>query len=136
MIDSNAVFRKWHLQSATVAELAGDRVYCPMFPEGYDPGVNGIALTFNTRGGTADLDVPLITPSFQVRAWAPASEPRRARELYRAVFDLVHGAMAVDLGADGYILWAREQVQGQDLTDPDTGWATVLAYFEAMMRAA
>jgi hypothetical protein len=55
--------------------------------------------------------------------------------VHRAVWDLVHGAENVNRGADGYIVCAQEEVQGQDVTDPDTGWPTVVAFFAVTMRA-
>ncbi len=134
MIDTNATFRSWLTTSAAIVALVGDNINCPDLPAGANPAAGEKWISFFSRGGTADLYVPFLTSALQLKAWARTAV--EAREIYRAVFDLVHGASAVDLGVDGFIVCAWEQVQGQDLSDPDTGWATVLAFFDVTIRNA
>jgi hypothetical protein len=144
MIDSNAAFVAWISQSTALTGLLGaamgiqpgpPAIYCGMLPEGYKPEVNGRAITFATRGGPgADPEVPIISPSIQVECWAPALCSQQAREVYRALFDQIAGKCNINLGANGYILSCIEEVHGQDLTDPDTQWTSVLAYYRLTLR--
>jgi hypothetical protein len=134
MIDTNAAFRSWLLQSDAIQAMTEGRVYCPDLPEGIDPS-NGVAITFQRRGGNADLYLPIVSPSITVKCWAGRDQAVQANQLYRAVFDQVHGQNNVNLADLGYVLSCFEQVQGQDVTDPDTGWATVVTFFQLTMRS-
>jgi hypothetical protein len=135
MIDSNLAVKTWLSSSQAITGLVGDRIYCGMLPEGYDPEVDGDAITFFTRTGTAHPELPLISPSVQIECWSQVHGQQRARAVYRAVFDLCHQKNHIDLGEAGYILSSTEEVQGQDLIDPDTKWAEVLTYYRLTMRA-
>ncbi|HWR36372.1 MAG TPA: hypothetical protein VN622_10935 [Clostridia bacterium] len=135
MIDSNAALRAWLLSDPAIVALVGGRVYWPTLPQDHLPERDGLAITVSTRGGRSDAEMPIINPSVQIETWAPAGEHVRAREVYRAIYDLLHGACGIDLGANGYVLSCLEEVQGQDSIDPETKWATVLSFYRLMMRA-
>jgi hypothetical protein len=135
MIDSNLALVTYLGRSTALTALVGNRIYCGMLPQGYKPEVDGRAITFLTRGGQADPELPIIRPSVQIECWAPALDSQGARELYRAVFDQLHQKNNIDLGAAGYILSSFEEVQGQDLVDPDTEWASVLSYYRLTLRS-
>ena len=91
------------------------------------------AVTLETVGGETDENLPLISPIVQVRCWSK-SDPEEARLVYRLVHDALHDKRGVDLGADGFLLNAREAVHGQDLIDPETRWPNVLSVFQFIFR--
>jgi hypothetical protein len=143
MIDSNLTFATWLRTNAALTALLGDAIgvspavpaiYCGMLPETYRPEVNGCAITFSTGGGLGDPEVPIVSPRVQVECWAPALSSQQARAIYRALYDLIAGQNSIDLGAAGYVLSCIEEVQGQDLTDPDTQWTSVLCYYRLTLR--
>lgn len=145
MTDSNAALVAWLMQSDAIADLVANQapssdvkcaslIFCGMLPQGYKPDVNGPAITFSCRGGDAPAEVPIINPSVQIECWAPALANKQARQLYGAVFDQIANKNNIDLGSDGFILACTVEVLGQDLTDPDTEWPSVLGYFRLTLR--
>jgi hypothetical protein len=91
------------------------------------------AVTLETVGGETDGDLPLISPTVQIRCWSE-KDPEEARLVYRLVHDALHDRRGVDLGANGFLLNAREAVYGQDLVDPETRWPNVLSVFQLIFR--
>ena len=91
------------------------------------------AVTLETIGGATDENLPLVSPTGQVRCWSE-SDPEEARLVYRLVHNALHDKRGVDLGADGFLLNAREAVHGQDLIDPETKWPNVLSVFQFIFR--
>ncbi len=91
------------------------------------------AVTLETVGGGTDENLPLISPMVQVRCWSEGN-PEEARLVYRLVHDALYDKRGVDLGANGFLLSAREAVQGQDLIDPETRWPNVLSVFQFIFR--
>ena len=136
MIDSNLALVTYLTQSAALIALVDNRIYCGMLPQGYKPEKNGCAITFMNRGGAADPELPIIRPSVQIECWAPALASQQARQVYGAVFDQLHQKNNIDLGDAGYFLSITEEVQGQDLVDPDTQWCSVLSYYRLILRSS
>jgi hypothetical protein len=134
MIDANGTILAWIAGDTATMALATGGVFSPKIPQDYNP-TNGLALAVSSRGGTAEDECPILEASIQVLAWAPQDEGLRARALYRAIFDLMHGKTNINLGAAGYIFSAVEEVAGQDGEDPETKWATVTSFFKVMMRS-
>jgi hypothetical protein len=69
-------------------------------------------------------------PSVQFNCWA--DDPIEARKIYRALYDELNGlnnAQVTIDGTDYFILYSREEVQGQDIQDiiPDF-WNTMSFY--------
>jgi hypothetical protein len=91
------------------------------------------AVTLENVGGETDENLPLISPTVQIRCWSESSL-EEARLVYRLVHDALHDKRGVDLGADGFLLNAREAVHGQDLVDPETRWPNVLSVFQFIFR--
>lgn len=138
MIDTDAIIKSFLATDTALAVLVGTRIYCPRLPE----GATLPAIGFFTRGGTSTPYIPEIPePSVQFDCWAKDEEIAGvevkgsivARQVYRALYDALQGIQNVAVGSN-YILSAREEVQGQDLIDPDTGWNRVLTFFEIMVR--
>ena len=132
--DSNKIIRTYLAAQATLTGVVSTRIYCPRLPE----NATLPALGFFTRGGESMPYIPgIVTPSIQFDCWADS--PISARQVYRALYDVLQGiqnqTVTVD-GSDYMILSAIEEVQGQDLQGQDIPeYYRVLALFSIMIRA-
>lgn len=132
--DTNSIVRAFLVAQTVLTNLVFHRIYCPRLPE------NTVlpALGFFTRGGRANPHIPgILTPSVQFDCWGDS--PQAARQVYRALYDVLQGiqnqTVTVD-GSDYVILSAAEEVQGQDLQDVDIPtYYRVLTSFSIMIRA-
>ena len=137
MVDTNIIIRTYLLESSVLTDplilLIGDRLYCPRLPE----NATLPAISFFTRGGTADAEVPTVfSPSVQFDCWA--DNLIDAREVYRALYDALQGLDSAEVTIDGtlyYIMKAREEVQGQDLVDVDIpNYFRVLVFYSITIQ--
>lgn len=140
MLDPNLAILTWLKGSAALAALVGTNVFSPALPEGFSAMASNVpdpaqrAVVIRKRGGTSQPEIPAVLgPSFAVEAWA--LEATDAQQIYGVIRDLMHGATSVDLGPAGFVILAQEEVPGQDVTDPETHWAIVVAYYHVMLRA-
>ncbi|MBN1690450.1 MAG: hypothetical protein JW901_05475 [Dehalococcoidia bacterium] len=113
--------------------MIGTRLYSSSLPAGYTLP----AICYSTRGGDSDEYIPeIIQPSKQFRCYD--DDPIGARAVYRALYDALQGIQNVKVaisGTDYYILSAKEEVQGQDLIDPDVpNLYYVLTFFSILLR--
>lgn len=140
MMDTNILLRKWILANASVTVLlgvppnAGGGVYVGDLVKGFDPVNIGPGITITNVGGVTDPEMPIFDDRKQVRIWAGVEQGMLARQVYSAVRSLIHGKTNIAIPNTGYIMRCLEAVAGQDVTDPDTGWATVLGFFQLMAR--
>jgi len=132
--DTNSIIREYLVNQATLTDIVGTHIYCPRLPE----NTTLPAVGFLTRGGTSTPYIPgIVSPSVQFDCWG--TSPLVARQVYRALYDILQGiqneSVTVD-GSDYVILSAREEVQGQDLQDIDApNYYRVLTFFSIMIRA-
>ena len=129
MIDAVAAIREVLLADAALVVKVGDRIYLQRLPEGHD--FDQQALVFSIRGGTTELYIPFIRPSVLFQAWGQNSIA--AQEVYRALHDALHDQSRVSV-ASGFLVYASEEVFGQNLIDPDTKKPFVLAFYRAIFR--
>jgi len=140
--DTNSIIREYLVNEAVLTAVVGTRIYCPRLPE----NTTLPAISFFTRGGDATPYIPgMPEPSVQFDCWAKeytgatSSASVRAREVYRALYDVLQGIQreVVTVGGINYIIWsAMEEVQGQDLVDVDIqGYFRTLAFFKFMIKA-
>ncbi len=132
--DTNDIIRAYLVDQATLTDIVSARIYSPRLIENADLPAMG----FFTRGGTAHAYIPgLLMPSVQFDCWGDS--PVSAREVYRALYDVLQGIhmQSVTLDSVGYtILSALEEVQGQDLQDVDIlNYYRVLTFFSFIIRA-
>ena len=138
MVDANVLVREWLLAQTSVTSLIGTGninggVYCGDVPEHFDPTL-GPCIQIQRQGGSSHSEIPaVIDARMHIRVWAGVEQYLSASQLYSAVRDVMHGAEMVQL-ADGFVIRCIETVPGQDVTDPDTGWATVFGFFQLMAR--
>ncbi len=137
LVDTNRLIRQYlQTSSATndpLIALISTRLYCPRLPE----NVTLPAISYFTRGGTADANVPnIFSPSVQFDCWA--DNLIDAREVYRALYDALQGLgnAAITIGGTTYyITKAREEVQGQDLVDIEVpNYFRVLTFYQITIR--
>jgi len=137
LVDTNHLIQKYLTTSSTQTDpliaLVGTRIYHLRLPE----KATLPAISYFTRGGTADPEVPnIFSPSVQFNCWSDDKE--EARQVYRALYDALQGLGNVGITIDGttyYITKAREEVQGQDLVDIDIpGYFSVLAFYSITVR--
>jgi hypothetical protein len=138
MVDTNTLLRFWLLSAASITSLLGTNIngsiYCGDIPDTFDPTL-GLAIEISGAGGSSHPEINTITDDRKmVRIWAGANEFLKARVLYNAVNSLIHTATNVDLQTKGYMMRCIEVTSGMDITDPDSGWATVVAFYKLMAR--
>ncbi len=129
MIDAVAAIREVLLADSALTAKVSDRIHQLRLPEGHD--FDQQAVVFSVRGGTTDLYVPFVRPSIQIQAWGKDSVA--AQETYRLVHDALHDKSRVSV-ASGFLMFAFEEIHGQNLIDPDTKKPYVIAMFRAILR--
>ena len=123
------------------------RIYAGHLVPGFDPQYGpgyvirvGGGTTAGTGGGSAHPEIPIIMPRMQLTTWAGINQYKIARDLYRAAYEWIQRMTNVELGFDvagnhiGYVMSCIEQVEGQDVDDPHTGFATNISFWKLMMR--
>jgi hypothetical protein len=150
LIDANLLLRTWLLtpaingvQNPALAVLTNPtNIFAGHLPPGVDTSVepaivvrNGGGTASATGGGTAHPEIPIIRPRMQITAWCGPNQFQLARQLYGAIFDWMQGKTAIDLGAAGFVMSSLEETEGQDVTDPHTGFATVVSFWNLLLRA-
>ncbi len=132
--DTNSIIRAYLVDQTVLTDIVAMRIISPRIPE------NTVlpALGFFTRGGSSTPYIPgIVTPSVQFDCWG--ATPLVARQVYRALYDVLQGIQNVTVTVDGsdyLILGATEEVQGQDLQDVDIPeYFRVLTSFSIMIRA-
>jgi hypothetical protein len=139
-VDTSLLLRTWLLTLQPVTTLIGNGninggIYCGDLPESFQP-INGPCVQIMHSGGSAHPEIKLLADDKKmIRVWAGANEYLKAHQLYSCVYDGIHTATNLDFGANvGYMMRCLEVIAGQDVTDPDTGWATVVAFYNLMAR--
>lgn len=134
MINDQAILRNYLAAASGVKALTGSRIYAsrnvPI--EGWKPSA-GACLVFKRRG-----DLPLdesgmaISASYQVKCYGGGGNLNQqlvsAQALYRAVYDVLN------FGTSYNILGSQKEGGGDVLTEPDTDFPYVLAFFRVQLR--
>ncbi len=131
MVDSNIVIRDWLIAQTGITDLVSNRIYAANpLPE----NVTLPAISFFTRGGTSMAEVPtIVMPSVQFNCWA--NDPIESRKIYRALYDELNGLNNAEVTIDGtnyYILYSREEVQGQDIQDEGGQYTDIPGFWNTM----
>lgn len=135
MIDPNALMLAWLKSIPALTAIVGTNIYCPVLPELFSCAGGLKAVVVRRRGGSRHPEISaLLEPSFAIEAWA--LEAPDAQQIHGILSDQIHGATSVDLGVNGFVILAQEEVSGQDITDPVTRWAMVVSYYRVWLRAA
>lgn len=125
MTDVEAVLRAYLAGQAGIAALAGNRIYAAVDPPaGYTPD-DGAAIVLGIRGGGQAYHSKTLIASVQMRCFGATATAARA--LDRALYGALNDKQAAG------IPWARLDVLGTLLMDPETGWQYVLSYWTVMV---
>lgn len=140
MVDANALLRAWILSSTAITTIVGNGnlnggVYCVDLPEKFDPKL-GPGITIARRGGQSHCEISgLVDARMQVKVWTDVEQYELAGRLYSAIYDWIHGGTGVTMNGLGTVVRCIEVTPGQDLDDPDTGWSTIVSFYQLMARA-
>jgi hypothetical protein len=148
MTDANLLLRTWLLTASingvanpVLAVLTSPNIYAGHLPPGVDTSIDpaivvrgGGGTASATGGGSAHPEIPIIRPRMQITAWCGPNQFLLARQIYGAIFDWLHGKTQLDLGSVGFVLSCLEETEGQDVTDPHTGFATVVSFWNLLLR--
>jgi len=117
------------------------RVYVGHLPQGFDPSFGpgvvvrvGAGTTAGTGGGAAHPEIPITSPRVQVTTLAGRQQYDIADQTYGVIHDWIHRRNGIDLGAAGFVLSSLEQVEGQQVEDPHTYFATNISFWKMMLR--
>lgn len=140
MIDSTLLLRQWLLTCTDLTALLPDRsgtksIYCGDLPQGVDPEIDGPAITLYVRGGDVHNDAPIVNASIQIRVWAGINKVLLARRVYGVLHDFIYGKNNVAVDTYGVVMSCLCSALGQDVTDPDASWATIVSFYELQARA-
>lgn len=134
MADPTLLVRKYLLQnSALTTLLGGQNVFGGDLPPKFDP-TRGPVVTVCAEGGSSYAEVPIATDRVKIRIWAGVAQYMLARQVYGELAKWLHGKNQINLAPDGFIIISQETVRGQDVTDPDDGYATVLSFYQITTR--
>lgn len=131
--DTNKIIRAYLAGQTTIEALVSTRVIMGRLKE----GMALPAISFFTRGGSTNPHIPeMVSPSVQFDCWGASEEA--AREVYRTLFDVLQGIQNVTVTVDALdysIMSAIEEVQGQDMLDPDfQDYFKVVTFYSIMIR--
>jgi hypothetical protein len=149
--DANLLVRTWLLTpflaidgegvTNPVLDLIGpDRVWAGALPEGFDPGAGpGITVVRGgsgmTSGGRPNPEIPdLVSAHVQIRVWAELNEFQVANTIYLAIREWMHARNNIVFEDIGYLMQSVEVVEGMDVRDPETGFATVICFFDLLLH--
>jgi len=134
VIDPHIAVREFLISQEPFASLVGDRLYGGRSepPKGFSPS-DGDCVAFMVRPGVGpDYEDALFTASVQFKCYGfdalDSSSEVESFNLYRSLYDALHN------GHDATLLWGLTEGVGQILSEPETGWFFVLAYFTVMLR--
>jgi hypothetical protein len=138
MVNVAALVREFLLAQDSVTLLLGGNangsIYAaPDLPEHFDPS-KGACIQLVRSGGIPPIEIPkLLTARLQVRVWTDQEQYLQASDVYGALRDALHGAANAPLN-EGMLLSAIEVTGPQEMSDPETAWVSVNAFYAIMAR--
>lgn len=138
MVDANLLLREYLLGQSEVTALLGTNIngsiYCGFdMPEHFDPAL-GPAIQLFRVGGRSHSEITVLADArIHIRVWAAVENAFLASKVYGAINDVLHGLCGYTV-ADGTIVRALEVTGPLEMTDPETGWVGVYAFYQVMVR--
>lgn len=134
MVDTNDIVRAWLLGVSSVTDLLGtnanESIYAtPDLPEHFDPALGPVIQVFNAGGVPHGEIPPLVNDRKCLKVWGNFGKNKLVKSVFAACFDLMHGANMVTINGFGTITKCQFETMPQEITDPDTGWPFLQAYF-------
>lgn len=138
MVDPNLLLVSW-LRQAAFAQLAArgttGSIYAVDLPDDIDIVVGGPAVVVCGRGGKSQTEVPdLINPRMQIDIWDDVFQNARVRAIYSAIAAFINGKGNINIASVGTIISCYEITPPQDMSDPNTGFARITAFYELFAR--
>lgn len=136
MVDAGVLVREYLLAQSTVTALLGTNANGSIYvaydlPENFDPAL-GPGIQIFRSGGQSHVEIkPLVDARLTVRAWADVEQYTAAANLYASINDVLHGLCGFNV-TDGTIVRALEVDGPLEMTDPDTGWVSMYAFYKVM----
>lgn len=125
MIDVHSALRTFLIAASPLRTLlGGDFVYWPELPAGVSGATKRIA--FRVNGGLTSDGLRMQGARVNFRCYGESSY--EAMRVYRALYDRLHDTQNFIVEGVGFH-GALEQVPGQPLEDPGTGWRFVFAVY-------
>jgi hypothetical protein len=110
-------------------------IYTVDLPEEFDP-VLGPAVVVASRGGISNPDLSqIIRRRMQVDVWGAPDQYKVVGATYAALYDWAHSKDNVTINNVGTLMAFNELVPPQDLSDQDTGWVHLVAFYELIARS-
>lgn len=134
--DANVLLVRWLKEALDTTRVSAIVLpeWRPDTNDGFRPQ-DGPWVVVSRRGGDAHSEAPLVNPSMQVRVWAGVDQFDVASARSLEVFQAIHQQDHVDFDNDGYVIAARQEGGDQDVPDSDTGFATVLSFYELRLTS-
>jgi hypothetical protein len=138
VVDANLLVREFLLGQTPVTALLGTNanssIYCGYdLPEHFDPTL-GPAIQIFRVGGLSHSEITvLVDARVHIRVWAAVEKYFLASQVYSAINDVLHGLCGFTL-TDGTIIRALEVTAPSEMTDPETGYVAVYAFYAVMAR--
>lgn len=145
MVDARILVRMWLLAQSSITSALGlpnanpgSSIYAaPDLPKLFLPSVGPCVQIHSVGGPPPHPEIlTVVDEKLQVRVWANKEQYTLARQVYAAVRDVMHGACSVDVNPHGFVIRCLEVMPGQDLSDPDDGYASVVGTYQLMARAS
>jgi hypothetical protein len=138
VVDAAVLVREYLLTQSNVTALLGTNIngsiYCAYdLPEHFKPELGPAIQIFRAGGHSHEEITPLLDARIQIKAWSDQERYSVASALYAAINDALHGACGLTV-TDGTIIRALEVDGPIEMTDPDTGWVTMYAFYTVMAR--
>jgi len=140
MVDVAVLVREFLLVQPSVTAILGTNrdgsIYAADdLPEHFDPKL-GAAIQLSRAGGISPAEIPqMVNGRLQLRIWADQEKYQLVSDVYGAVRDSLHGTTNAALD-EGFLLSALEVTGPQEMTDPETGWVSINAFYLVMARPA
>lgn len=121
MIDAHDAIRTYLIASSPLRTLlGGDFVFAPEVPATFTGlTMPDKAISFRITGGFSGKYSKTHSARVTFRCWGTTSD--EARDVYAALYDRLNGQQGLVVGGVA-IHGADEEVPGEPLEDPDTGW--------------
>jgi hypothetical protein len=116
-----------------LSTLVGDRVYNPQVPPDFANDAPTIAL--HRAGGTSEHAHPQYETTYWVKCFGGTNSHEEANQVYEALQSCLQRQSTTGLPtASGVVMSCREEITGQDLFDPGSGWPYVLSLWRFKTR--
>jgi hypothetical protein len=138
VVDAGVLVREYLLGQANVTALLGTNANGSIYvaydlPEHFTPTLGPAIQIFRAGGHSHDEIMSLLDARLTIRAWTDVEQYTAASMLYGAICDSLHGLCGYTV-TDGTIVRALEADGPFEMTDPDTGWVAMYAFYQVMAR--